>query len=326
MSDVDYYVLSRLLGAKMHPIKMPTFGPFGILQTMAEVAKVRYAPEKARPHFTVHEEKLVVRSFEKVRAGLPPDALLWNSTLVKRFLAACRKRGLDFAQADLVRRLLCIRKNPKKYAERGIILAPTTKKKHYPSILAAHAPVIEFSLVRLRYRHGSSIDEILIDPILGEEFETVVRDVLPTLPSSVIRKSALTLRKSRFLPKSRRQELRRLTVARLEPQWSSFQSLASMKLASVPSIPGIVEVRDARRDLYISRNENLQGVLRMLAERDALSIMGSPFWKPDLNEIEARFIPDSAMDTADLERWEWKLLCEQAPVFNWPITKPKRAA
>src|SRR6266404_3814173 len=110
MSDVDYYALSRLLGAQMHPIKMPTFGPFGILQTMAEVAKVRYAPEKARPHFTAHEEKLVVRSFEKVRAGLPPDALLWNSTLVRRFLAACRKHGLDFAESDLVRRLLCIRK------------------------------------------------------------------------------------------------------------------------------------------------------------------------------------------------------------------------
>jgi hypothetical protein len=325
MSDVDYFAMSRQFGGTMQPIKQPTFGPFGTLQTVVEVAKARFGEKAPRPRFTTRQDKLIARSFEKTRDGLPPDALLWDSNLLKRFVNACKDYDLSFSPPSLLRRLLCILKNPKKYSSLGIVLRPTTKKETYPSVLAEHAPVVEFSLVRLRYRYGASIDEILIDPVMGEEFEKMANEFLPGLSSIVLRQTALTLRKTRFLPKGRQRELTRLRASRLESQWSPFQSLAAVDISAIPKTPGIVEVREARRELYVSRNDDLHGVMRILAERQAISIMGSPFWHPNSNEIEARFIPETSTNPAMLEQWELKLLAEQKPIFNWPIKRAKAA-
>ena len=326
MSDLDYFSLSRLLGGTMQPITKPVFGPFGLLPIAVETAKGRLRPNTAKPRFTLPQEKLIARSFEQSRDGAPPDALLWDMELRNRFLETCQKNGLDFPSAGIVRRLLAIRKNPQKYARLGIFIKPTLRTESYPSLLVEYAPVIEFSLVRLRYRHGASIDEILIDPALGQEFEAAALAVMPNLTSQSMRQAALTLRKTRFLRKSSRAELKKLKLRRLEPAWTPFQALASLDLTAVPSTPGIIEIREPERELYISRNANVQGVLKLLAKKDAVSIMANPFWMPNLEIIQARFLPEPRLDVADLDRWELKLLSERSPIFNWPLTKPKRAA
>ena len=65
------------------------------------------------------------------------------------------------------RRLLNVRKNSPRYRKHGIEISPTTKKEIHPSIVPEYAHVIEFALVKLRYRYGSSIDDILMDESLG---------------------------------------------------------------------------------------------------------------------------------------------------------------
>ncbi len=319
MEDLDYYALSRLFGAKMVPMKAPVFGHFGILEVTAEAAKVLHAPQKEKPRFTVSQEKLIVQTFEKIREGFPPEALQWNSEILRQFVKACRKAGLDFSQEDLVRRLQTIRKNPNKYARLGIKIKPATRKEHTEGV-AVFAPVIEFALVRLRYRYGISIDEILIDRGLGAELEKLVQACVPELSPQQIRLAALSLRKKRFLPKNRKQSVQRLRSDRLEQTWSPLRPLATLDLSSIPRCGGIVELRQGSRDLYVSRNDDLHGVLEFLHNSKPLSLMASPFWTPNLNEIETRFIPETTLDPAKLEKWELKLLTERKPNFNWPIS------
>jgi hypothetical protein len=317
MSDLNQYSLSQLLGSKMKPIKAPTFGHFGLLETVAETAKASFTPDKPRRNFTLHQEKLVVRAFEETREGLPPEGLLWNTNLRKRFLAACQKSGLDFLPEDLIRRLQAIRKNPKKYREVGIIITPTTREESFPSILAEYAPIVEFAVVRLRYRYGVSIDEVLIDSVLGNELEKAVRAYVPAVSAQQIRQAALTLRKTRFFPRTGHNAFRRLRTQRLEGLWSPTQTLGSLDLTALPDCAGIVEIRETSRDLYISRNENIHGMLGLLAGKHAIAMMTSSFWSPNFEKINARFIPASTLESGDLERWELKLLYERKPVFNW---------
>ncbi len=326
MKDLDYYTLSRFFGAKMVPIKAPVFGHFGLVETTAEAAKVLHAPTKEKFQLTVHQEKLVVQSFEKIRAGLPPEALLWDAGILDRFVKECWKSGLDIPQEQLVRRMQAVRKNPARYAKLGIRLKPTLIKERLPTVLAAYAPVIEFSLVRLRYRYGASIDEILTDPGLGADLEKTARSCVPALSSQQVRLAALALRKKRFLPRNRKLSVRRLRTDRLEETWSPLYSLASLDLATVPNCGGIVELRQGSKNLYVSRNENLHDVLEILFDPRALGLMASPFWSPDPAEIQTRFIPTTTLESGKLERWELKLLTEQKPVFNWPVAERKRAA
>jgi hypothetical protein len=326
MSDLDYYSLGRLLDATIQPISPPVFGSFGVLPLVAETAKSRLGHGTPKSRFTVQQERTLARSFERSRDGLPPDALLWNTQMRDTFVKTCKKNGLDFPPPDLVRRLLSIRKNPKRYSDLGIVLARTTKREEHTGLLTVYAPAIEFALVRLRYLHGCSIDEILIDWNLGNEFEKTVNSVVPNLSSQSMRQAALTLRKTRFLAKSRRTAFKKMDLQRLKKAWSDFSCLDSINLCAIPAVPGIVEIREPQRELYISRNENLQAVMQLLSEKQAVSIMANEFWQPSPRNIQARYLPEAAIKSADLERWELKLLSEENPIFNWPIAKPKRAA
>lgn len=326
MKDLDYYALSRFFGAKMVPIKSPVFGHFGLVEVAAEAAKVLHTPVKEKPHFTLQQERLIVQSFEKIRDGLPPEALLWDAAALARFVKTCQRAGLDFPQEELVRRLQAVRKNPTRYAKLGIRLKHTARREHFPTVLAAYAPVIEFSLVRLRYRYGCSIDEILIDSALGAQLEKTAQSCVPTLLPQQIRQAALTLRKKRFLPRHHRLSVRRLKIDRLEGIWSRMRSLDRLDLEAVPSCGGILEMRNGSKELFVSRNENLHDMVEILLGPEALSVLAGPFWFPNRSEIEARFIPTTTLAPATLERWELKLLTERKPVFNWPIGGTGRAA
>ena len=61
--------------------------------------------------------------------------------------------------------------------------------------------VIEFALVRLRYRYGASIDDILLDPDLGEKFEQLASELAPGLRDVDLRLGALYIRKTRHFEK-----------------------------------------------------------------------------------------------------------------------------
>jgi hypothetical protein len=321
MAELNQYALSRILGSTMKPIKAPTFGSFGVLEAIAETARVRYsaAPKKK---FTLSQERLIVKSFEAVREGRPPDALLWDSTLAATFHQECQRRGVDFRQEDVVRHLLCIRKNPRRFARHAIALAPTSHRDPIAGVMSEYAPAVEFALVRLRYLYGVSIDEVLIQRSLGQEFERAANMAAPQVSSAALRQTALALRKRRFIPHSSRAVLTRLDTGELHGKWTAFRPLASLDVSDVPETTGLIELREDKRDLYISRNDNLRGVLRFLAGSQPFTIMSSPFWQPDLSTIETRFIPDQRLRDQSVDPWELKLLATRRPVFNWPIGRP----
>src|SRR5204863_5258736 len=116
--------------------------------------------------FSYEEDALIVKAFEDVRKGAPTDELLWEKDLAEAFVHRCHELGLDASAAHLVRRLINVRKSAPRYKKHGIKILPTIKRETHPSIVPKHAHVIEFALVKLRYRYGVSIDDILMDPFL----------------------------------------------------------------------------------------------------------------------------------------------------------------
>src|SRR2546428_5833983 len=178
MADLNQYAISKALGSRMKAVKRARFGGFGLLETAAEGLRAREATTGANlasgetTKFSYREDALVVRAFEDVRQGAATDALLWNRELAQAFYQRCKELGLQAPDALLGRRLLTVRKNIRRYEEHGISISPATNIEPHPSIVPQYAHVIEFVLVKLRYRYGASIDDILLDRRLGEIFES----------------------------------------------------------------------------------------------------------------------------------------------------------
>ena len=323
MDPLNQYAISRMLGTKMKPVKAARFGNFALLETTAEALRAREmkGPANSTAHFTYTKDKVVVQAFEAVRNGVAPDAILWDTALADTFYDSAKRLGLDAPAAFLGRRLINVRKNARRYAKHGIEIAPATVSPPHTSILQQHAHVIEFALVRLRFRYGASIDDILLDPELGRKFEELAHSVAPSLPSQDLRLGALTLRKSRFLEKKRLNELVSLNPGELEAACSAPISLSDMRASDIPAKPGLIELTEGSRFLYIARSENLRPTVTQFHTGKAFSIMANQFWEPSLDEIKLRFLVGARWHGVGMGTWERKLIYDHEPVFNWPMQK-----
>lgn len=321
MAELNQYAIGKVLGSKMKPVKSAQFGNFALLETTAEALKARAGSSLRRKPsgFTYDQDRVVVASFEDVRQGAPPDAILWDRGLLRRFVHRCRELGLDAPDPFLARRLINVRKNAARYAKHGITIAPSTQQERKPSIVPKYAHVIEFALVKLRYRYGCSIDDILLDPNLGDQFERNALDVASELSPADLRLGALYIRKSRFLAKKDRPLIESLDLEQIDKRASRPVPLTDFKQANIPAESGLIEVREGDRFLYIARNETLRSVAEQFATGRAFEIVASTFWHPQLDQIEVQFIEGKDVAGASLRSWENRLIHDRQPVFNWPV-------
>jgi hypothetical protein len=323
MTSINQFAISKVLGSKIKPISRVGFGNFHLRQTTEEIQKAfqdnHEAP--APTAFSYNEDALVVQAFERVRNGSPTDELLWNTTLATAFVKECKSVGLDAPDAYLIRRLINVRKNAPRYKEHGIEIAPTQKKEIHPSIVAEFAHVIEFALVKLRYRYGVSIDDILMYPALGDRFEAMAREIAPGLSSTDLRLGALYIRKNRVLKKKELDTIHKLDTAAVKRAWETSSTLTKVDVAKVPGSPGLIELSEPKRCLYISHNKNIHAAVEQLHTGQPFRLIANHFWKPNLDEITLRYVHGLKIAGVSIETWERRLVYDLEPVFNWPMAK-----
>lgn len=323
MASLNQYGLSKALGSKMKPVKPVAFGNFALLETVAEVLRTRepVAPiEGGTASFTFDQDRVVAQAFEDVREGAAPDAILWDRTLCRNFKRRCRELGMDAPVALFNRRLINIRKNKKRYAKKGIVLSPTTKSEPHPSIIPEYAHVVEFALVRLRYRYGVSIDDILLDPALSDQYERLARSIAPKLRPMDLRLAALYVRKSRYIKKHERNSIELLDLDEVEHAWTSLVNLGAVHIDDVPPTVGLFELKESRRVLYVASSQNLKGTVAHLLSAHALQIMANGFWMPNPEHIGLQFLAAKTVSGTSIKKWESKLIHDRQPLFNWPIS------
>lgn len=324
MSDLNHYSLSKILGSKMKPTHADsTFGNFGLLETAASAkrALLEWTPSHGRQRFSDEFDRAVATAFEDARNGASPDALLWDRQVISEFISRCRRAGLDHEEAALKRRILTIRKNSTRYKKKGIELSKTTRNETRPSIVAQYGHVVEFALVKMRYRHGASIDEILLEPGLGNEFEKLTLQILPEFQPEDVRLAALTIRKSRNLKKADREVVVNLDTTVLDEQISSVR-LSEIDLGKVPESAGLIEIVEPHRSLYVARKPHLRATIEQFRDASAFCIVAGGFWTPDPGSIDLRIIAADKSDRVagiGLGKWEQRLIHDLQPVFNWPI-------
>jgi len=324
MKDLNQYAISKSLGSTMRPIKRGRFGNFGLLETVAEALRAETASEAESVmgqdlRYSYDEDALVVQAFEDVRNGVGTDALLWDSDLARAFHHRCRELGLKAPGSYLSRRLITVRKNIRRYEQHGIKIAPATVKKPHISIVPKYAHVIEFALVKLRYRYGASIDDILLDTILGEKFETQAQSLAPGVSNMDLRLGALYIRKCRNFKKKDREKLEALDVSVIDRALSKPLSLPKVRPSDVPVSAGLLEIAERGRYLYISGNDSLRPAVEQFRTGKAFELVANGFWTPKLDDITVQVVAGEKVDGAGISLWERRLIHDREPVFNWPV-------
>jgi hypothetical protein len=324
MNELDQEAIGKILGSTPRAIPPVRFGNFHVVETTQEMLRAREEmhPTPAKPDdWNRESDRTLVQSFEAIRQGAGTDLILWDKEAADQFIRKCRDNGLGGSDTFLKRRLLTIRKHPDTFRPHGIEISPASQQEKIPRTAKMHTLPIEVALVRLRYRHGASIDDILSDTRLAEKLECLVQKVAPELSSQDIRLGALYLRKTRQWDSSLMDELQRLDVGNLDNALEPERTLTEVKLEEVPASPGLIEVRETNRYLYIARNEDLHAAVAQLQGDRIFEMLTTGLWVPQLENTTLQFFAGDQIADVSLEKWVSRLIHDRQPAFNWPIKK-----
>lgn len=315
---LNYYTIAQALGGKLVPGRRARFGALAKTQACGDALRLQARPE-TKVILTLKDERKLVDAFEASRKGNPPDRLLWDPSFARRFHKTARELGVHAPASTLTRGLIRIRKNPRRYGEYGIVISPSTAKATQIKISSKYFHALEFALVRLRYRHGASIDDILLDKKLGDEYVELAHQMAPALNEKQLRLGALNIRKARHLKKSQMTLFDQLDVDRIEPAIREVGTFSQIDVKALPESSGLIEVTEGSRPLYIVNGGNLRDVARELVEGPAFKLMANHFWDANPAKLNLAFLTGTTYEDVVLKKWQLKLIAERQPVFNWPV-------
>ncbi len=316
---LNHYAINKVIGAKIAPGRQTRFGHFGLMNVLGQALK--NGPRRpAKVDFDIDMDRTVFNAFMEIRQDLPPESVLIDKKLASRLHKESRRLGLSASGADITRRLQNIRKNPSRYAKHGLIF-PKSEKSQTPSIVSEYAHVIEFALSKLRIRYGATIDDVLISPEYGEEYEQMVAIAAPELSSSSVRLAALYIRKSRFIPKDKLDLVESLNAPKFEKQFEDIGTLDKLIGLELKPEPGIIQLLERGKYLYISQNKNLLSAAMQIASNESLRFMSNELWQPRREDLSIRIFAGDSYLKVPLTTWQLRLIEEESPVFNYPITR-----
>jgi predicted GIY-YIG superfamily endonuclease len=251
--------------------------------------------------------RVVKQAFVAVHDGWSADEVLVRDDLNAAFVARCRSRLPTADEAELNWLLLNLRKA-------GQLDAAATKQATLRHEDYGHAA--EIAARQMYDKHQLSIDRVLCDPQLRQEFDRIAHSVTPDASTYELRKAALGLRKARQL----RPEL----VARVAAWKKQVITLSAKETLAdpqrVPDTPGIYIFRDASGYLYIGEAEDLRArVTKHLDQSDRKSL-ARYLWQEEADGVTVElhaFDPDSNARYKEMRRaYESELISSRRPRFN----------
>ncbi len=310
------YALARYLGGVFQDGgTQPVFGDLGKLQVAASALANRPAivPDV---EFSDSDDEVLRKCFEHMRDGLAVDRFLADPVLARRFTGACREVGLTKAPAAINRRLLRLRKKAG-----GGPFKRTTRIPRHPGLLDRLGMGVEYAAVRIRMRNGASVDDILADVEIGEEFERLAREISPGGSPVEYRVCALQIRKDRPLTTEEQSLFHEVNSKEIEEELVPIGPLDHVAVDDAPPEAGILMVLAPSASLFVNRFSDLH----VAAQRVADPAFGDGLartlrtWQPSLAETQVQFVTATDLP-GPISLWHKRLLVDLMPLFNWSPT------
>lgn len=270
---------------------------------------------------------LDMRSFVESPADIYGDEKVDAKKVARAFLDVRTKKG-DRGSADLYiaepqRNALFLKRchelslNASAYTLNKTLMN-ARKNGHLPKLGSVKTSIdyedfafaCEFAATELKYKIGVSIDDIICDPNLAIQFDTIASKLSPDHTSFEYRWAILSIRKSGRDVKWKPEEKM--------PKLTEHFKLASDSLNKLPVDEGayLLIEKSNNRPLYARATERLRHAVELHRQSRFLDAILDKFWEPDPNDFLISFakVPTKSM----LRRVERRLIEEQKPLFNVP--------
>ncbi len=268
------------------------------------------SPVDGEPDTLTRQQKdLIAAAFAATHDGYSVDEAILDDARQEQFQAACAMSVPELSPLERNWALLNLRKAG------ALSDIRTTRRSQSPDLNPVR-PLAEIAARRLQDQHAVSVDQIMADPVLREEFNAAARAIDPEVDSYAARKAAFQLRKTRQLrPEliTRIADWERQITVRPVAEWRA-------DLESIPEVPGLYVFSDATGYLYVGETDNLRRRLEShLAESDRQALANSLASQDCVNvllEIHT-FGAGSRMDEVRIRRaCESELIRSRNPRFN----------
>jgi site-specific DNA-methyltransferase (adenine-specific) len=244
----------------------------------------------------------ILRAFAEVREGFSADRVIADPKLDTKFLRRCRELGLTGTDYDLNWALMNARKSG------DMSLLPKTKRYtvrqtddfDYASELAAR---------HIELAKGVSLDRIVCDPELAQEFDKYAEELAPGRSPLEYRWVALGLRKAGRLSK---EAAKTIEVPELKP----VNKIRRVDPAVLPESSGLYLFQSADQPVFLSQTDNL----RQRIERHIKfgGTEGLPTWLWDGGALDLLVAEMPGVRKARRQQVEVLLMRELQPAMNFP--------
>ncbi len=200
-------------------------------------------------------------------------------------------------------------------------LPKATEKKPTTSIDDRNVFAIEYGVVRIAHLYGATVDEILCEEFLGNEYQKIVEALAPGYPPVIYRLGALYLRKTRNLKSVKKDAIENLDPSEVEGLWVDLGSVSEVKQRSLTKIgPCILDLYEPGRSLYVAKSDSDAHLAQTFLNQQLWDSIGNHFWHPDMGRIYMKALPRSKLKEK-LASWELRLIQHLEPVFNIKVDK-----
>jgi site-specific DNA-methyltransferase (adenine-specific) len=246
----------------------------------------------------------VLQAFLHTRDGFSPDVVITDPAVNARFLAACRELGAEGTDRELNHCLYNLRKS------HALEDYPTTRRARVRR-QDEYSFAAEIAARYLERRYDTTVDRIICDPALAQEFDTLAAELAPGFAPFEYRFTALSLRKKRRLRPEIAPQL--LPATRVE----SFP-VDGLDLDVIPKSQGVyLFYYKGEGLLYLGEAMSLRDRVRQHLDHSDRKELARWLWEHGTDDlyVEIHILPDETTNAAR-KALELDLIRSRHPRFN----------
>lgn len=214
-------------------------------------------------------DDIIIRAFSEIRVEiksgtqefLSSDRMIADPYLDRKFIKLCMEYGLKTNPINLNLRLMALRKQSKLSH-----LAPSKKRSGLmPSVSNIISFASELALRLIRIRKGVTLDQILCDPKLADEFDKLAKSISPGYSSLEYRLAALNVRK-------------RGTFKRVDERvtFKSIENVKNLRIEKIPNAAGLYLFSSDDFPVFMNQTDSIRN--RLMLHLKNSSNRGLPDW------------------------------------------------
>lgn len=248
-------------------------------------------------------DAMIAKSLNSIDCDWSIDRVIVDPDWNEQFIRACRANGLNEDAAILNRRLMNLRKASLLKRNRR------TKRTSFPDE-TDYRFASEIAVRALERRLSCSLDQILCDPQLLSQFDTLAAEIAPGFSVVQYRWAALNLRKARKLaPEILGRVIRSVKVLRF--------SLDQINVTDLPEQQGLYVFHEAQVVLYVGEAQQLRNRLKRHLDHSDNKGLARWLWENGTNGVflELHTLPDET-PTSFRKALETEMIRSRRPLFN----------